>query len=77
MHLDQDDPRFVESAGEILRRHDNYEAEANIASAVRDFLIVTRLAKGEEIVEEAPPAQGSRKAVDLTALNTFVEFKRR
>ena len=30
-----------------------------------------------EIVEENPPAQGSRRAVDLTALDTFIEFKRR
>ena len=31
----------------------------------------------EEIVEENPPAEGSRRAVDLTALDTFIEFKRR
>ena len=30
-----------------------------------------------EIVEENPPADGSRRAVDLTALDTFIEFKRR
>ena len=35
------------------------------------------LAKSEEIVEENPPAEGSRRAVDLTALDTFIEFKRR
>ena len=29
------------------------------------------------IVEENPPAEGSRRAVDLTALDTFIEFKRR
>ena len=27
------------------------------------------------MVEENPPAQGSRRAVDLTALDTFLEFK--
>ena len=48
-----------------------------ITSAVRDFLIVTELVKGDEIVEENPPAQGSRRAVDLAALDTFIEFKRR
>ena len=51
--------------------------EANITSAVRDFLIVTGLVRADEIVEENPPAQGSRRAVDLTALDTFIEFKRR
>ena len=53
------------------------EAEANITSAVRDFLTLTRLADDREIVEENPPADGSRRAVDLTALDTFIEFKRR
>ena len=75
--IDIDDPRYAASAAEILRRHDSFEVEANITSAVRDFLILTELAKSHEIVEEAPPAQGSRQAVDLSALNTFIEFKRR
>ena len=44
---------------------------------MRDFLIVTELVRGDEIVEENPPAQGSRRAVDLAALDTFIEFKRR
>ena len=64
-------------AQEILRRHDNAEAEANITSAVRDFLIGAGLARADQIVEENPPAQASRRAVDLTALDTFVEVKRR
>ena len=76
-HLNTNDPRFSEAASEVLRRHDNGEAEANITSAVRDFLILTGLAHAKEIVEENPPSEGSRKAVDLTALDTFVEFKRR
>ncbi len=76
-HLNINDPRYPASAGEILRRHDNGEAEANITSAVRDFLILTGLAKSHEIIEENPPSQGSRRAVDLTALDTFIEFKRR
>ena len=61
----------------MLWRHDNFEAEANVTSAVRDFLITTRLAASEEIVEENPPSEGSRRAVDLTALDTFIEVKRR
>ena len=76
-HLNTSDSRYPASAGEILRRHENGEAEANITSAVRDFLILTGLAKSHEIIEENPPSEGSRKAVDLTALDTFIEFKRR
>ena len=77
IHIDPSDPRYVESAAQILRRHGNAEPEANITSAVRDFLIVTKLAKSEEIDLESPPADNSRKGVDLTALDTFIEMKRR
>ena len=77
VHIDTNDPTYKQAAAEILRRHDNGEPEANITSAVRNFLTVTGLIKDEEIVEENPPAQGSRRAVDLTALDTFIEFKRR
>ena len=76
-HLDYNDPACKEAAAEMLRRHDGGEPEANITSAVRDFLIATGLARSDEIVEENPPAQGSRRAVDLTALDTFIESKRR
>ena len=76
-HLDIGDPKYAQSAREILRRHGNFEAEANITSAIRDFLILTALARSEEIVEENPPSDGSRRAVDLTALDTFIEVKRR
>ena len=76
-HLDIGDPKYARAAGEILRRHGNYEAEANVTSGIRDFLILTRLARSEEIVEENPPSDGSRRAVDLTALDTFIEVKRR
>ena len=75
--MDVSDRRYVESAAAILRRHDNFEAEANITTAVRDFLILTGLAESDEIIEENPPSDGSRRAVDLTALDTFIEFKRR
>ena len=77
VQIDYNDPRYAQAAAEILRRHDNGEPEANITSAVRDFLIVTGLVRGDEVVEENPPAQGSRRAVDLAALDTFIEFKRR
>ena len=76
-HIDIDDPKYRNTAAEILRRHNDGAAEANITSAVRDFLILTGLVRSEEMVEENPPSDGSRQAVDLTALDTFVEFKRR
>ena len=75
--IDDNDPKHSQAAAEILRRHNSGEAEANITTAVRDFLIVTGLVKADEMMEENPPAQGSRRAVDLTALDTFIEFKRR
>ena len=76
-HLDIQDPRYPILAAGILGRHERNEAEANITSAVRDFLIQTDLVKRDEIVEENPPSDTSRRAVDLTALDTFVEVKRR
>ena len=75
--IDLDDPCYAAAAAEMLRRHDQYEAEANITSAIRDFLIVTGLADSDEINEEVSPVTGSGKAVDLTALNAFIEVKRR
>ena len=75
--LDQEDPKYPNSAVNILARHDNNEPEANITSAVRDFLILTGLATAEGIKEENPPSDTSRRAVDLTAHDTFVEMKRR
>ena len=77
LYIDYNDPKYADSAAEILRRHDIGDAEANITSAVRDFPIATGLAAPSEIVEENPPAQGSRRAVDLTTLDTFIESKRR
>ena len=77
MNLHHEHPVYKQAAGRILRRHENYEAEANITSAIRDFLIETGLANAEEIVEENPPGGDSRRAVDLTALDTFIEVKRR
>ena len=77
VHIDPNDPDCAEAAAEILRRHDAGQLEANITSAVRDFLVRTRLVNSNEIREEDPPAEGSRSAVDLTALDTFIEMKRR
>ena len=68
-HIDPKDPRYCNAAAEILRRHDNGEPEVNITSAVRDLLIGTGLARGEEMVEENPPSAGPRLAVDLPSLD--------
>ena len=77
MPPDISNPKFKQLAAAILQRHALNEAEANITSAIRDFLIETQLAKSHEIVEENPPSDATRRAVDLTALDTFVEVKRR
>ena len=78
MDLDYNDPRYAAAAGRILNRHADYGTEAEISSAVRAFLTITGLAKDEEIDEERPPsADFPRLAVDLTALDTFIEMKRR
>ena len=54
LHIDPNDPNSKNAAAEILRRHDKGEPEANITSAVRNFLTVTSLVKDEEIFEENP-----------------------
>ena len=77
MPPDISNPKFKQLAAAILQRHALNDAEANITSAIRDFLIETQLAKSDEIVEENPPSDESRRAVDLTALDTFIEVKRR
>ncbi len=77
MHLDTNNPKYERAASQILLRHANAEPEANITSAIRDFLAHTELAHAEQMVEENPPSDASRRAVDLTALDTFIEVKRR
>ena len=52
--IDRDNASLTRVAAEILRRHDNGEAEANITSAVLDFLVMTELARRDQIVEENP-----------------------
>ena len=71
------DPLGRDAAADMLRRHDDFDTEAAISSAIRYFLTQTGLAKSGEIEEENSPAEGSRQAVDLTALDTFIEVKRR
>ena len=69
-HIGIADPRYRDAAAQILLRHDNFQPEANITSTVRDFLILTGLSRNEKIVEENPPSDASRRAVDLTVLDT-------
>ena len=75
LHIDIEDPGYRDAAAQILLRQADFQPEANITSAVRDFLILTGLARSEEIVEENPPSNASRRAVDPTALDAFIEFK--
>lgn len=75
--VDIRDPQCREAAAEMLRRHANVEHEANITSAVRNFLTITGLAESGDITEETSPAPGSRHAVDIAVLNTYIESKSR
>ena len=75
--IDYNDPLGRDAAADMLRRHDDFDTEAAISSAIRYFLTQTGLAKSGEIYEENPPSEGSRQAVDLRALDTFIEVKRR
>ncbi|MDE2736600.1 MAG: hypothetical protein OXI72_19540 [Gemmatimonadota bacterium] len=75
--IDYDDPRHQAAAAAILQRHDNNEPEANITSAVRDFLLCTGLVDANEVAEEVSPSGRSMRAVDLKASNTFIEIKKR
>ena len=76
-YINYDDPKYAESAAEILRRHRENESEANVTSAIRDFLVDTKLVKRGQIDEETAPAHGSRGFVDLKALDTLIEVKKR
>lgn len=75
--IDYNDPRYENAAAAILQRHDNNEPEANITSAVRDFLLCTKLVDANEVAEEVSPSGHSMHAVDLKASNTFIEIKKR
>ncbi len=61
-HINLDDPQYRDAAAQILSRHDALQPEANITSAVRQFLVLTGLVRNEEIVEENPPSDSSRRA---------------
>ena len=58
LHLDPNDPKYELAAANILARHDRGENEANITSAVRDFLILTN--KLFVSCQQIPGAGGKR-----------------
>ena len=67
---------YAALAGEVLRRHNGGDTEADIRSAVRDFIIQTGLVAASEVSQEASPTQGATGRVDLVARDAFFEFKR-
>ena len=66
----------IEYAQPILDRHESAASEADIRSAVRDFLIQTGLAPESEIQQEEAPAPGESGRVDLRTRDVIIEFKR-
>ena len=77
MVLSYDNAECREVAAELLRRHGELQAEANITSQIREFLVRTGLVDSSDIREEISPAEGSGNSVDLAALDTLIEVKRR
>ena len=65
------------TANRILQRWRRNEAEANITSAIRDFIVSANLAKPDEMQEEVHPSDASRKLVDLRTAGALIEVKRR
>ena len=65
------------AANRILQRWRRNEAEANITSAIRDFIVSANLAKPDEMQEEVHPSDASRKLVDLRTAGALIEVKRR
>ena len=65
------------AANQILRRWERNESEANITSAIRDFIVSANLAKPDEMQEEVHPSDASRSLVDLRTAGTLIEVKRR
>ena len=77
MVLSYDNAECREIAAELLRRHGELQTEANITSQIREFLVRTGLVESSDINEEISPAEGSGNSVDLAALDTLIEVKRR
>ena len=67
---------YAPLAAEILRRHNQGDSEADIRSAVRDFIIQTGLVTASEVTQEESPTEAASGRVDLVARDAFFEFKR-
>ncbi len=67
---------YAPLAAEILRRHNRGDSEADIRSAVRDFIIQSGLVTASEVTQEESPTQAAAGRVDLVARDAFFEFKR-
>ena len=72
----QPDPA-THAADRILQRYRRNDAEANITSAIRDFIVSANLAKPDEMQEEVHPSDTSRNLVDLRTAGALIEVKRR
>ena len=62
MMIRHDDPECRDIAEELLRRHGELQAEANITSGIREFLVRTGLVELSDIREEIAPAEGVARA---------------
>ena len=67
----------TDAANQILRRWQRNDAEANITTAIRDFIVSANLAKPDEMQEEVHPSDASRSLVDLRTAGALIEVKRR
>ena len=67
---------YAPLAAEILRRHNRGASEADIRSAVRDFIIQSGLVTASEVTQEESPTQAAAGRVDLVVRDAFFEFKR-
>ena len=77
MTLSYDNAECRAVADELLTRHTQLQPEANITSQIREFLVRTGLVESGDIREEVAPAEGSGNSVDLAALDTLIEVKKR
>jgi len=68
--VDPDSPELRESAGLMLRRHEEVAPEADVRSAIADFLVTSGLASRNEIRLE-------RDRIDLQTRDFVIEVKKR
>lgn len=67
---------YAPLAAEVLGRHDQGDSEADIRSAVRDFIIQSGLVTASEVTQGESPTQAAPGRVDLVTQDAFFEFKR-